>query len=99
MVSNQAHNLKLGVRLPHPQPIQGHLTMSQKVVIVERLTDTDITIGGTVFFASQGEALDWVKNHNATNANSRAYCVQVSENYSIKDNVSQGNNNDKGPRL
>ena len=73
--------------------------MSQKVVIVERLTDTDITIGGTVFFASQGEALDWVKNHNATNANSRAYCVQVSENYSIKDNVSQGNNNDKGPRL
>lgn len=73
--------------------------MSSKVVIVERQTDTDLTVGGTVFFASEGEARDWVKNHNATNTNSRAYCVQVSANYSIKDNVSQGNNNDKGPRL
>jgi hypothetical protein len=56
--------------------------MKYKIVIVDEQSNTDMTIGGTVYFDSESQARDFIKSHNETNA-SRAYLVHVSEKYTI----------------
>ena len=56
--------------------------MKYKIVIVDEQSNTDMTIGGTVYFDSEGQARDFIKSHNETNV-SRAYLVHVSEKYTI----------------
>ena len=56
--------------------------MKYKVVIVDKQNDTDMTVGGTVYFDSEAQARDFIKGHNETNA-SRAYLVHVSEKYTM----------------
>lgn len=58
--------------------------MQHKVVIVRELTDTTITIGGTVYFATDKEAQDFVKHHNQW-PDAKAYIVQVASDYSVVD--------------
>jgi hypothetical protein len=58
--------------------------MKYKVVIVEQQNSTDMLIGGTVYFATEAQARDFVAEHNGSNS-SRAYVVTVSSRYSVTD--------------
>lgn len=62
--------------------------MQHKVVIVQELTNTTITIGGTMYFGSQQAALDFVQAHNGQ-SQSRAYIVQVAADYVMTDRSQQ----------
>jgi len=59
--------------------------MKYKIVIVEDQSDTEMTVGGTVYFATEQLALDYVTNHNATQL-SCAYLVHNSPQYTVTDN-------------
>ena len=59
--------------------------MKYKIVIVEDQSDTEMTVGGTVYFATEQLARDYVTNHNATQL-SCAYLVHVSPKYTTTDN-------------
>ena len=56
--------------------------MKHKVVIVDSQSDTDMTIGGTVYFDTEQQARDYVVSHNVANR-SRAYSVHVSNAYTM----------------
>jgi len=59
--------------------------MKYKVVIVEHQTDTEMTVGGTVYFATEQLARDYITDHNATRP-SHAYLVHISPQYTVTDN-------------
>jgi hypothetical protein len=59
--------------------------MKYKVVIIENQSDTEMTVGGTVYFATEQLARDYISNHNATQS-SHAYLVHVSPQYTATDN-------------
>jgi hypothetical protein len=59
--------------------------MKYKIVIVEDQSDTEMTVSGTVYFATEQLARDYVINHNATQL-SCAYLVHVSPKYTTTDN-------------
>ena len=59
--------------------------MKHKVVIVENQTDTEMTVSGTVYFATEQLARDYVTDHNETRS-SHAYLVHSSPQYTITDN-------------
>jgi antirestriction protein len=59
--------------------------MKYKVVIVNEQRETDMTVGGTVYFDSEALARDFIKSHNETNT-SRAYMVHMSETYTMTTN-------------
>ena len=59
--------------------------MKHKVVIVENQTVTEMTVKGTVYFATEQLARDYVTDHNATQP-SHAYMVHISPQYTVTDN-------------
>ncbi len=59
--------------------------MKHKVVIVETQSDTEMTVKGTVYFATEQLARDYVLHHNATQP-SHAYMVHISPQYTVTDN-------------
>jgi len=59
--------------------------MKYKVVIVENQTDIEMTVRGTVYFATEQLARDFVIKHNATHP-SHAYMVHISPQYTVTDN-------------
>jgi glycosyltransferase involved in cell wall biosynthesis len=61
------------------------LSKKYKVVIVENQTDTEMTVGGTVYFATEQLARNYVTDHNATRL-SHAYLVHSSPQYTVTDN-------------
>jgi hypothetical protein len=59
--------------------------MKYKIVIVENQSDTEMTVGDTVYFATEQLARDYVAHHNATRP-SHAYMVHNSPQYTVTDN-------------
>ena len=59
--------------------------MKSKVVIVADQSDREMTVNGTVYFATEQLARDYVAHHNASQS-SHAYLVHISPQYTVTDN-------------